>query len=72
MSGKTFYVIFRIKTLLLIELRYSEKATIFLKISHLFWQFLSNSNSKQVGDFFQIFVAFSENLDFMKTFLIFS
>ena len=36
------------------------------KISHLFWQnsCFYSVVSKQVGDYFQIFVAFSENLNF--------
>ena len=49
-----------------IKFRYYEKATKFEKISHLFWQnscFYSVA-SKQVGDFFKFFVAFSEKLDF--------
>ena len=53
-----------------IKLRHYEKATKFEKISHLFWQnscFYSVA-SKQVGDFFLIFVAFSKKLNFMNKF----
>ena len=52
----------------LLKLRHYEKATKFEKISHLFWQnscFYSVA-SKQVGDFFSIFVDFSEKLDFNR------
>ena len=47
----------------LLKLRHCEKATKFEKISHLFWHPLSNV--KTSGRSFQIFVAFSENLNFM-------
>ena len=50
-----------------VKFRHYEKATKFEKISHLIWQnscFYSVA-SKQAGDFFQIFVAFSEKLDFI-------
>ena len=48
------------------KLRYYEKATKFEKISNRFWHnscFYSVA-SKQVGDFFEIFVVFTEKLDF--------
>ena len=40
------------------------------KISNLFWQnsYFYSVASKQVGDFFQIFVTFSEKLDFVQLF----
>ena len=52
-----------------LKLRHYEKATKFEKISHLFWQsscFYSVS-SKQVEDFFQIFVAFIEKLSIIRS-----
>ena len=39
-----------------------EGHTIWKKVSHLFWL----SNIKTSGRFFQIFVAFSENLNFTR------
>ena len=50
-----------------VKFRYYEKATKFEKISHLFWQnscFYSVA-SKTSGRFFQIFMAFSEKLNFI-------
>ena len=52
---------------IIVKLRYCEKVTIFEKISHFFWSLLINV--KTSGRFFQVFMAFSENLNF--TFLIF-
>ena len=49
-----------------IKLRYYEKASKFEKIPHLFWQnscFYSVA-LKQVGDFFQMFDAFSKKMNF--------
>ena len=51
-----------------LKLRLYEKATKFEK-NHppvLTKQLFYSVSSKQVGDFFQIFVAFSEKLDFIK------
>ena len=45
-----------------VKFRYSEKATEFKTISHLFWNYLFKSNS---GRFFEILVAFSEYLNFI-------
>ena len=49
-----------------LKFRYYEEATKFEKISNLFWQnsCFYSVGSKQVADFFQIFVAFSEKLNF--------
>ena len=46
----------------MIKLKHCEKATKFEKKSTCFE--IYSVASKQVGDFFQIFVAFSENLNF--------
>jgi hypothetical protein len=46
----------------LLKLRYCEKATKLKKKLSLFLTFMS----KQVGDFFQIFVAFPDNLNFKR------
>ena len=47
---------------IIVKLRYCEKVTIFEKISHFFWSLLSNVKTR--GRFFQVFMAFSENLNF--------
>jgi hypothetical protein len=47
-----------------LKLRHCEKAKKFEKISHLFWPLLSNV--KTSGRFFQIFVAFLDNLNFTE------
>ena len=63
--SNTMYIF--MKQSLYLKFRHYEKAQKFEKVSHLFWQnncFYSVS-SKQVGDFFQIFVAFSGKLDFI-------
>ena len=55
-----------------VKLRHYEKAKKFEKISHLFWhscltkQLFLLSSIKTSGKFFQIFVAFSEKLNFMQ------
>ena len=48
----------------IVKFGHCEKATKFEKISHLFWHLLSSV--KTSGNFFHIFVAFSENLNFSK------
>ena len=48
------------------SLRYCEKASKFGEISHLVLELLSNVKSKQIGLLFQIFVAFSEYLNFIN------
>ena len=59
--------------LLQVKLRHYEKASKFEKNSHLSWQnsCFYSVFSKQVGDFFQIFVAFSEKLKVMFTIKVF-
>ena len=46
----------------LLKFRYSEKETTFWKISPIFDDI--RSSVKKLGDFFQIFVAYSEYLNF--------
>ena len=50
-----------------VQLRHYEKVTKFEKISLVFWQngFFYLVASKQLGDFFQISVAFSDKLNFI-------
>ena len=58
----------------LVKFRFSEKATKFEKISHLFWRYWVKTavSSKQVGDFFSNFVAFSQCLDFKNSYFFLS
>ena len=50
-----------------VKLRRYEQPQNWKKIAHLFWQnsCFYSVVSKQMGDFFQTFVAFSEKLNFM-------
>ena len=47
-----------------IKLTYCEKATTFEKISHSLWRFLTKRQNK--WKIHEIFVAFSENLNFKE------
>ena len=54
--------------MLVLKLRHCEKAAKFEKKNPEFWRLFSKSAdlSKQGGDFFQIFVAFSKKLNFKR------
>ena len=64
-SALTFVFLGLFSTVLTcVKLRHCEKATKFEKKIQPVLMFTQYVVSKQVGDFFQIFVAFSENLNF--------